>query len=45
MSLQQSFSLKDQIHLKAGEYRQVFQWDARASFITEKPHSFIFVAS
>ena len=37
MSLQQSYSLKDQIHLKAGEYRQVFQWDARASFITEKP--------
>lgn len=36
MSLQQSFSLKDQIHLKAGEYRQVFQWDARASLITEK---------
>ena len=36
MSLQQTFSLKDQIHLKAGEYRQVFQWDARSSLITEK---------
>ena len=36
MSLQQSFSLKEQIHLKAGIYLQKFQWDARASFITEK---------